>query len=74
MGFIIGDDSKSGKAPPKDYIYWPFEKMPKFFPLEKIRLGHWSSELHLNDQLFVLIDETRFIYVVVHPEKQTVPA
>ena len=45
----LKEDLQNKKGPAKDYLYWPFEKMPKFFPLEKIRLGLWSSELHIED-------------------------
>ncbi len=44
--------------------------MPKFYPLSSLRLGLWQSLLHLPDQLFVMIQAEKFIFVCVHPPKQ----
>eukprot|EP00347_Sterkiella_histriomuscorum_P004028 403362021 len=56
--------------PEKDYIYWPFNDMPKFFPLVSLTFGYWASRLHMKDQMFLMIQKNKFIYVVVHPPKQ----
>ncbi|CDW84397.1 UNKNOWN [Stylonychia lemnae] len=54
----------------KDYIYWPEDTMPKFFPLSSLGFGIWKSQLHQKDQLFVMVLGSKFIFVVVHPPKQ----
>lgn len=50
-------------------MYWPWEEMPKFYPLTFLRFGLWQSQLHIKDQLFVMFYEEKFVFVVVHPPK-----
>lgn len=41
-----------------------------FFPLKKLKLGIWNSELHCKDQLFLMIKPQRIVYVVVYPSRE----
>ena len=42
-----------------------------FFPLTRLKLGVWESSLHLQDQLFVMILETKMVFVAVHKSRAT---
>jgi len=52
---------------PRDCVYFPKGQTPRFFPLTSLRLGNWQSQLHIQDQLFLYITETKFVFVAVHP-------
>ena len=47
------------------------DSLSNFFPLTRLKLGVWESALHLKDQLFVMILETKFVYVAVHKSQAT---
>ena len=51
-------------------MYWNWDEMPKFFPISSLRLGVWQSLLHLPDQIFLMIREDKFVFIVVHPPRQ----
>jgi hypothetical protein len=55
--------------PKKDYMYWKWEEMPKFYPILSLRLGLWQSQLNLPDQLFVMFQLDKIVFVVVHPPR-----
>ena len=46
--------------------------MPRqfFYPLTKLKLGVWNSELHCKDQLFLMLLEKKIVYVVVYPARE----
>jgi len=42
----------------------------KFFPLDRVRLGLWESRLHLDGQLFAMVQKDKFVFVAVHPVRE----
>ena len=46
------------------------KELPKVFPLESFRIGRFSSYYQLPDQIFVIIDNDKFVFFVVNPERR----
>ena len=40
------------------------------YPLKRLRLGVWESQLHIDNQLFVMVQSDKFIFVAVHPTRE----
>lgn len=46
------------------------KELPKVFPLESFRIGRWSSYYQIQNQLYVVIDNDKFIFFVINPERR----
>ena len=42
------------------------KELPKVFPLESFRIGRFSSYFHLKDQLFVIIENDKYVFFLIY--------